>query len=47
MILPILLTKTKMLPFYVIGIGLKENQQDIVRPDGFPAYQILYCTEGC
>lgn len=47
MILPILLSKTKMLPFYVIGIGSKGHQPDIVRPDGFPAYQILYCTEGC
>lgn len=47
MILPILLNKTKMLPFYVNGIGLKEQQQDICRPNGLPVYQILYCTEGC
>ena len=46
MILPILLSKTKLLPIYVVGIGLKEEQDDIIRNDGFPAYQILYCSEG-
>ena len=46
MILPILLSKTKLLPIYVVGIGLKEEQDDIMRSEGFPAYQILYCSEG-
>ena len=46
MILPILLNKTKLLPLYVIRLGVKENQTDVVRPTGFPGYQILYCTDG-
>lgn len=46
MILPILLNKTKLLPIYVVGIGYKEEQDDIIRKDGFPAYQVLYCCEG-
>lgn len=46
MILPILLNKTRLLPIYVVGIGMKENQYEIVRKCGFPNYQILYCTEG-
>ena len=46
MILPMLFTKTKLLPVYVIRMGVKEDQYDIVRKEGFPGYQILYCTEG-
>lgn len=46
MILPILIENTKLLPFYVIRMGFKESQRDIVRPKGFPGYQILYCTGG-
>lgn len=46
MILPILLNKTKLLPIYVVGIGTKWKQESVVRPCGFPGYQILYCTEG-
>lgn len=46
MILPILLDKTKLLPIYVVGIGVKKSQYEIVRKDGFHSYQILYCTEG-
>lgn len=46
MILPILLDKTKLLPIYVVGIGFKQDQYNIVRKDGFHSYQILYCTAG-
>lgn len=46
MILPILLNKTKLLPIYAVGIGYKDNQEQVLRPCGFPGYQILYCTGG-
>lgn len=46
MLLPILLSKTKLLPLYVVGMGFKEEQGEISRPCGFPGYQILYCTGG-
>lgn len=46
MLLPMLLEKTKLLPLYVTGIGIKPNQNEIIREKGFHEYQILYCTEG-
>ncbi len=46
MILPILLDKTKLLPIYVVRIGITRNQYKISREDGFNSYQILYCVSG-
>ncbi len=46
MLLPILLSKTKLLPIYVVGLGEHERQRHIIRPYGFHSYQILYCTSG-
>ena len=46
MILPMLLSKTKLLPIYVLGMGVKEHQEPISRPSGYPGYQLLYCTRG-
>lgn len=46
MILPILLSKTKLLPIYIVQIGSGWDQQSIVREEGFHSYQIFYCTEG-
>ncbi len=40
------LNKTRLLPLYVVGIGAPANQRQIVRPDGFQGYQVLYCLYG-
>ncbi len=34
------------LPFYVVGIGGHKNQPPVTRVDGYPNYQIIYCTRG-
>lgn len=34
------------LPFYVFGIGFNDWQFDIVRKEGYPHNQIIYCTRG-
>lgn len=46
MLLPILLSKTKLLPFYITGVGEKEDQRPIKRENGFNDYQIMYCYGG-
>lgn len=34
------------LPVYVYGIGFNDWQFDIVRKEGYPHHQIIYCTRG-
>ncbi|MEG2381722.1 MAG: AraC family ligand binding domain-containing protein, partial [Oscillospiraceae bacterium] len=46
MLLPIVLEKTKLLPIYVIGMGIKEHQTRKYREQGFAGFQLLYCTSG-
>lgn len=34
------------LPVYVFGIGFNDWQFDVVRKEGYPHHQIIYCTRG-
>jgi YesN/AraC family two-component response regulator len=36
----------KLLPVYINGIGIQENQESTFRPNGFPQYQWTYCNKG-
>lgn len=36
----------KGLPLYLLNMGLQKCQDHILRPNGFPFPQILYCTKG-
>lgn len=38
--------KEKVLPFYVMGIGVNPWQYHVIRPNGYEYHQILYCTKG-
>ncbi len=39
--------RVRLLPINVIRTGMKEEQQHIIRGDGYPAYQISVCFDGC
>lgn len=34
------------MPFYVVSVGEKENQNHKIRESGYIAYQIAWCTKG-
>ena len=34
------------LPMYVLGVGARDCEWHFVREDGYPNYQIIYCTRG-
>jgi YesN/AraC family two-component response regulator len=34
------------LPFYIIGIGINEQEYHVIRPSGYNFPQIIYCTKG-
>jgi AraC-like DNA-binding protein len=34
------------LPLYLVGVGNLANQDHVVRPSGYPNYQVIYCTKG-
>lgn len=36
----------KKLPLFLLNMGQQHCQDHIVRPDGYPCHQILYCTKG-
>ena len=36
----------KELPLYLVNMGLQQCQDHVIRPEGFPLPQILYCTKG-
>lgn len=38
--------KDRRLPLYVTGIGQEENQDHIIRKEGFPYYHLAICDEG-
>ena len=42
---PILRTE-KELPLFLVNMGQQHCQDHIIRPDGYPCHQILYCTKG-
>ena len=41
-----ILGKEKELPLYLINMGLQECQDHIIRKEGYPCSQILFCTKG-
>lgn len=36
----------RRLPVYMYGTGYWSSQEEIVRPEGYPLYQWIYCTAG-
>lgn len=36
----------KMLPLFLINMGLQHRQDHIIREEGYPTFQILYCNHG-
>lgn len=36
----------KQLPVYLMNMGQQHCQDHIIRPEGYPHHQILYCTKG-
>jgi len=36
----------KMLPIFLINMGLQYRQDHIIRKEGYPTFQILYCNHG-
>ncbi len=45
LIFPIVGVEAK-LPIYVVGVGRMLNQHNVERVNGFPYYQVIYCTSG-
>lgn len=41
-----ILRNEKKLPLFLLNMGQQHCQDHIVRPDGYPCHQILYCTKG-
>lgn len=46
MIFPLLTEDIKKLPFYVTSIGMNMSQEQMMRPEGYPSYHILYVASG-
>ena len=46
MTFPAINSRTKTMPFYVVSIGEKENQNHKIRPNGYIAYQVAWCVSG-
>lgn len=45
-IFPIITEETQTLPFYLVGMGMQENQEHIFRSEGYSYYQISFCLSG-
>lgn len=46
MYFPMLGEQEKILPLYLAGIGRQENQESIIRQEGFSYHQLLFVTHG-
>ena len=46
MVFPAISSRTRTMPFYVVSVGEKENQNHKIRENGYIAYQIAWCTKG-
>lgn len=46
MIFPIKISIEEKLPYYLTGVGANYEQEDVIRPNGFPKYQWIQCREG-
>lgn len=46
MYFPILGESEKLLPLCLVGVGRQENQETIVRQEGFPFHQLIFVTHG-
>lgn len=42
---PIIRSESK-LPIYLLNMGQQHCQDHIIRPEGYPHHQVLYCTKG-
>ena len=42
---PIITNEIK-LPLYLLSVGINEWQYHVIRKEGYPNHQIIYCTEG-
>lgn len=45
-IFPVLTENERKLPFYLIGVGCRHNQEPVHRPKGYPSFQWIQCHEG-
>jgi AraC family transcriptional regulator, arabinose operon regulatory protein len=43
---PLITEEEKKLPFIVMSVGVRENQEHIIRPEGYPQYHWLHCSKG-
>ncbi|MCX7711887.1 MAG: AraC family transcriptional regulator [Clostridia bacterium] len=43
---PLLTEEDKKLPFILKSVGVRGNQEHIVRPEGYPDYHWLHCAKG-
>lgn len=43
---PMLTEEDRKLPFYLTSVGVRENQEHVQRPEGFPGFHWLHCTKG-
>ncbi len=41
-----ILRNEKKLPLFLLNMGQQHCQDHIIRPEGYPCHQILYCTKG-
>jgi AraC family transcriptional regulator of arabinose operon len=46
MTFPSINSRTKTMPFYVVSLGEKKNQNHKIRENGYIAYQIAWCSKG-
>ncbi len=46
MYFPMLSEQEKILPLYLAGTGRQENQESIIRQEGFPYHQLIFVTHG-
>ncbi len=45
-IMPLITQFESKLPFYISSIGVRENQEHIMRPSGYPDFHWIHCTKG-
>lgn len=46
LIFPIISENDSKLPFYIRSVGVREQQEHVIRPFGHPEYHYLHCSSG-
>lgn len=46
LIFPIISATDSKLPFYIKSVGIREQQEHVIRPHGHPEYHYLHCSSG-